>query len=249
MTQKLKDRVAIVVGSTSGIGEAIAREYATQGAKVVVTGRTKEKGEKLVKKLTDSGYDASFYQVDVTDVDQCKSLIEDTYKKYNQLDILVNNAGIAKATPLEELELEQWDATFDINIRSYFVLTKAALPYLQKSDNGSILYTSSMASIKAFDQQYAYGATKAAVSHFARMIAVGYANKGVRSNAIAPGVIDTEILANAPEEYIDSIVEGIPMKRLGKPEEIAKVAVFLASEDASYVTGQVISVCGGASIV
>lgn len=249
MTQRLKNRVAIVVGSTSGIGESIAKEYASQGARVVITGRTKGKGDKIVKEITDKGYDASFYQVDVSDPEQCKALIEDTYKKYNQLDILVNNAGIAKATAMEDLELDQWDTTFDINIRSYFVLTKAALPYLQKSDNGSILYTSSMASIKAFDQQYAYGATKAAVSHFSRMVAVGYANKGVRSNAIAPGVIDTEILANAPKEYIDSIVEGIPMKRLGKTEEIAKVATFLASDDASYVTGQVISVCGGASIV
>lgn len=249
MEQKLKDRVAIVVGSTSGIGEAIAKEFASQGAKVVITGRTKEKGEKVVKEITDNGFQASFYQVDVSDEEQCKALIEDTYKNYNQIDILVNNAGIAKATPMEDLEIEQWDRTFNINIRSYFILTKAALPYLQKSNNASIIFTSSMASIKAFDQQYAYGTTKAGVSHFARMVAVGYGNKGVRSNAIAPGVIDTEILENAPKEYIDSIVEGIPMKRLGNVKEIAKVATFLASDDASYINGQVISVCGGASIV
>lgn len=105
-----------------------------------------------------------------------------------------------------------------------------------------------MASIKAFDQQFAYGSTKAAVSHFMRMIAISYADKGICSNAIAPGVIDTEILANAPKEYIQAIADSIPMKRLGKAEEIAKLAVFLASDDSSYITGQVIACCGGSSI-
>lgn len=249
MANKLSNRVAIVVGSTSGIGQAIAEDFAAEGAKVVITGRRDKEGNDIVKKLTGKGYEASFYKIDVTDEEQCKALIDDTYKKFNRLDILVNNVGIAQATTMEDLDIDQWDATFDTNIRSYFILTKAALPYLQESGNGNILYTSSMASIKAFDQQFAYGSTKAAVSHFARMIGVSYAAKGVRSNAIAPGVIETDILANAPDGYIESIVEGIPMNRLGKPEEIAKVATFLVGDDASYITGQVISVCGGSSVV
>lgn len=248
MSQKLKDRVAIIVGSTSGIGKAIAEAFAAEGAKVVITGRRKEQGEAVAKKITDDGFEASFYQVDVNDPNQCKALIDDTYNKFNALDILVNNAGIAKAASMEELNLELWDATFNTNIRSYFVLTKAALPYLQESQNGNILFTTSMASIKAFDQQFSYGSTKAAVSHFMRMIAISYAAKGIRANAIAPGVIDTEILANAPDGYIQAIVDGIPMHRLGKSEEIAKLAVFLTSDDSAYVTGQVISCCGGASI-
>lgn len=187
----MQDRVAIVVGSTSGIGKSIAEAFAAEGAKVVITGRRKELGESIAKKMVDDGYEASFYQVDVNDPDQCKALIDDTFNKYNRLDILVNNAGIAEPASMEDLELELWDATYNTNIRSYFVLTKAALPYLEKSGNGSILFTSSMAAIKAFDQQFAYGSTKAAVTHFMRMIAVSYANKGVRANAIAPGVIDT----------------------------------------------------------
>lgn len=247
MNQKLKDRVAIVVGSTSGIGKSIAEAFAAEGAKVVITGRRKEQGEAIVNKLKEDGYEGSFYQVDVNDPQQCKALIDDTYNKYKRLDILVNNAGIAKASSMEELDINLWDDTFNTNIRSYFILTKAALPYLEES-KGNVLFTSSMASIKAFDQQFAYGSTKAAVSHFMRMIAISYARKGVRSNAIAPGVIDTDILANAPDEYIQAIVDTIPMYRLGKPEEIAKLAVFLASDDSSYITGQVISCCGGASI-
>lgn len=249
MSKRLQDRVAIVVGSTSGIGRAIANAFAAEGANVVITGRRKEKGEEVVKEITDKGFDASYYQVDVSDPEQCKALIGDSYKKYNRLDILVNNAGIAKATSMEELELDQWDATYNTNIRSYFVLTKAALPYLQKSRNGNILYTSSMASIKAFDEQFAYGSTKAAVSQFMKMVAISYADKGVRANAIAPGVINTDILAGASEEYMKAITDGIPMGKLGEPEDIANLAVFLVSDDSSYITGQVISICGGASIV
>lgn len=187
--------------------------------------------------------------MDVNDPEQCKALINDTYNKYNRLDILVNNAGIAKAASMEELDLELWDDTYNTNIRSYFVLTKVALPYLQESGNGNLLFTSSMAGIKPFDQQFAYGSTKAAVGHFMRMIAISYADKGVRSNAIVPGVIDTEILANAPDGYIQAIADNVPMKRLGKTEEIAKLAVFLASDDSSYITGQHIACCGGSSII
>ena len=214
MSNRLQDRVAIVVGSTSGIGKSIAEAMAAEGATVVVTGRRKELGESLVNKIIDDGYQASFYHVDINDPKQCKALIDDTYNKYNRLDILVNNAGIAKAASMEDLDIELWDDTYNTNIRSYFVLTKAALPYLERSRKGNILFTSSMASIKPFDQQFAYGSTKAAVAHFMRMIAISYADKGIRSNAIASGVIDTDILTNAPEEYIQAIVESIPMKRL-----------------------------------
>jgi NAD(P)-dependent dehydrogenase (short-subunit alcohol dehydrogenase family) len=249
MNKKLQDRVAIVIGSTSGIGQAIAETFAQEGAKVVITGRRQEKGDAIVKELEKQGLQTEFYQIDVTDPTQCKALIEDTVKKHGGLDILVNNAGIAQAASMEELDLALWDATYDTNIRSYFVLTKAALPHLVESAHGNILFTSSMAAIKPFDQQFSYGSTKAAVAHFMRMLAVSYAPKGIRVNAIAPGVIDTDILANAPDGYIQAIVDGIPMRRLGKPEEIAKLAVFLASDDASFITGQQIACCGGSSIL
>ena len=249
MSKRLENRVVIVVGSTSGIGKSIAERFAAEGAKVVVTGRRSEEGEKIVKEITDKGLNASFYQVDISNPEESRSLINDTYKKYGQLDILVNNAGIAKASSMEDLDLDLWDATYDTNIRSYFVLTQAALPYLEKSEHGNVLFTSSMASIVAFDQQFAYGSTKAAVSHFMRMIAVSYADKGIRANAIAPGVIDTSILDNADEDYIQAIVDGIPMKRLGQPDEIAKLAVFLTSDDSSYITGQVISIDGGSTLL
>lgn len=248
MSKKLQDRVAIVVGSTSGIGKAVASRFAEQGAKVVVTGRRKERGDAIVSELKEKGYEATFIMVDVNEPEQCKALIEGTVEKYGGIDILVNNAGIAKASTMEDLDLQLWDDTYNTNIRSYFVLTKEALPYLLKSEFGNILFTTSMAAIKAFDQQFAYGSTKSAVAHFMRMLAVSYAPQGLRVNAIAPGVIDTDILANAPEGYIEAIAEGIPMKRLGKVEEIANLALFLVSDEASYITGQQISCCGGSSV-
>lgn len=249
MDQVLKDRVAIVVGSSSGIGQAIAEEFAKQGAKVVVTGRRADRLEKVVKGITEAGGTASYYQIDITKEEECKALMEDTAKKYGGIDILANNAGVAMAATMEDLDAELWDKHYNTNIRALFFCTKYALPYLQKSKCANIIFTSSMAAIKPFDQQFAYGSTKAAVSHFCRMLAISYASKGIRVNAIAPGVIDTDILAGAPDGYIQAIADGIPMKRLGKTSEIGKLAAFLASDDASYITGQVIACCGGASLV
>lgn len=245
---QLENRVALIVGSTSGIGEAMAKAFASEGALVVVNGRRQEAGDRVVKAIEEAGGKATFIQADITKVEDCERLIEETVKTYGGFDILINNAGIAKPASMEELDLELWDSTYNTNIRSYFVLIKKALPHLLKSEHANIINTSSLASIRAFDQQFSYGSTKAAVSQFTRMLAVSYADKGIRVNGIAPGVIDTDILANAPEEYIDAIADGIPMKRLGQPEEIANLAVFLASDKASYITGQIILCDGGSSL-
>ena len=246
--KRLEGKVCLVIGSTSGIGEGIAIKMAEEGCKVVVTGRREDRGEAIVKKITEAGNTATFCKLDVTDTASCQACIDYTVATYGGLDILCNNAGVAMAATMEDLDEALWDKHYNTNIRSYFVITKAALPHLIASKNGNIIFTSSMAAIKPFDQQFAYGSTKAAVSHFCRMLGISYADKGVRVNAIAPGVIDTEILAGAPDGYIDAIVAGIPMKRLGTPRDIANCAVFLASDEASYITGQVIAVCGGSSL-
>lgn len=248
MEKKLDGKVAVVVGSTSGIGQGVAEKYAAEGAKVVVTGRRAEKGEAVVKAIEEKGGVACFMQLDVTSEENVKSVMDETVKKYGKLDIVVINAGVAMAATMEQLDTELWDKHYNTNIRAHFWCAKYALPYLLET-KGNIIFTSSMAAIKVFDQQFAYGSTKAAVSHLSKMLAISYADKGVRVNAIAPGVIDTEILAGAPDGYIQAIADGIPMKRIGQPEDIAKLATFLASDGASYITGQVIACCGGASLV
>lgn len=249
MDRKLQDRVAIVIGSTSGIGKGIAEKLAADGAKVVVTGRRQEQGEAVAAEIKANGGISSFYQLDVTVEDQVKACMDDTAAKYGGIDIVCINAGVAMAATMEQLDTALWDKHYNTNIRAHFWCAKYALPYLLQSKHASIIFTSSMAAIKVFDQQFAYGSTKAAVSHFCKMLAISYADKGIRVNAIAPGVIDTEILAGAPDGYIQAIVDGIPMHRLGQPSDIAKLASFLASDDASYITGQVIACCGGASLV
>ena len=249
MDKKLQDRIAIVIGSTSGIGQGIAEGMAAQGAKVVVTGRRAERGEAIVKGIEEKGGVASFYQLDITSEEQVKACMDDTARKYGGIDIVAINAGVAMAATMEQLDTALWDKHYNTNIRAHFWCAKYAIPYLLESKHANIIFTSSMAAIKVFDQQFAYGSTKAAVSHFCKMLAISYADKGIRVNAIAPGVIDTDILAGAPDGYIQAIADGIPMKRLGQPEDIAKLACFLASDDASYITGQVIACCGGASLV
>ncbi len=246
---KLDGRVAIVVGSTSGIGKAIGELFAEEGAQVIITGRREEVGNEVVKAIEDKGNKAAFYRVDVSDEEASRKLIQDVYNDFGRIDILINNAGIAKEVKMEDMDSDFWDAIYDTNIRSHYILTQEALPYLEESGNGSIVFTASMAALKAFDGQYAYGSSKAAIIQFMKMVAAVYAERGVRANSIAPGVIATDILKNAGEGYIDAIAETIPMKRLGEPIEIAKLALFLASDDSSYVTGQNIACDGAASIV
>lgn len=246
--KRLDGKVAIVVGSTSGIGKAIAEHFAQEGAKVVVTGRRQERGDEVVKEIQDNGGEAYFVKTDVSVEEDNRNLVKETVDKFGKLDVLYFNAGIAQATKLEDQTVEAWDKTFDTNLKAYFILAQEAMPHL-KETKGNIIATSSMASIKAFDEQFAYGSTKAGVSQLTKMLAVNGAEAGVRANAIAPGVINTDILANAGEGYIDAIAAAIPMKRLGEPEEIAKVAVFLASDEASYVSGQVIAVDGAQTAV
>lgn len=246
--KKLENRVALVVGSTSGIGEAIAKQLAADGAKVVVNGRRAEAGDRVVKEIEEAGGVAAFVRADISKEDECKNLVEETVEKFGGLDILAINAGVAQATALEDMTVDFWDNTMNINLRSAFIISQAAVPHLLKSEHAAIVTTASMAAIKAFDQQFAYGSSKAGIAQFTKMLAVAYAEKGIRANSIAPGVINTDILANAPDGYIDAIAQTIPMKRLGEPEEIAKLASFLVSDDASYITGQLISIDGGSTL-
>jgi 3-oxoacyl-[acyl-carrier protein] reductase len=252
---KLDGKVAIVVGSTSGIGKAIAERFAAEGATAIITGRRNEEGKKVVDGITKAGGKADFYKVDVRDIKSCYSLIDGVVAKYGKLDILDYNAGIGKLDKLEDTVLgtlteEVWDAIFDTNLRSAFFMTQKALPELYKT-KGSVVYTSSIAGVCPYIAQstVAYGSTKAAILMMMKAIALNVADKGVRVNAVVPGLTETDIFSSIQPKVLEETKAAIPLKKMAQPKNIADSVLFLVSDEASNITGQYIAVCGGQSIL
>lgn len=248
----LEGKVVIITGSTSGMGKASAKLFAKEGAKVVVVGRgfeaSLERGRKVVEEILADGGEAVLIAADATKEEDVIQLIDKTIKAYGKIDVLYNVAGGGKSKPLDKDTVEDWEQTLAVNLKSVFLTTKYAMPYLLES-KGSIINTSSVAAVKpVLANQYSYSAANAGVIMFSKTLARDYAAKGVRVNVIAPGVIDTPIWEQAPKAWFDELVNKLPIQRVGKPEEIAGAALFLASDLASYVTGQVICVDGGQSI-
>ncbi len=229
---RLAKKTALVTGGSSGIGKAIAQRFIREGAKVIVFDIEKP------------DYDAEFHQVDIRKEEQ----IEKAFRKINHLDILVNNAGIYFQAYVEETDKGQLDKVIDVNLKGTYLVCKHALPLIKKS-KGNIINISSALGIVPELKSPAYCSTKAAVIMLTKCMAQEYASKGIRVNAILPGPIDTPLLRNSvsSQKEIDEIAELIPMKRIGKPEEVANIAVFLVSDEASYVTGGLYSVDGGES--
>ena len=245
--KKLENKVAIITGGTSGIGESCAKAFAENGASVIITGRNKNKGLEVEKKINNFGGCAKYIYCDVTVEEEVKKLIEKTVEYFNGIDILFNNAGVfLPSLELDRLEFDSWNQTFKVNTDGYFLVTKYVMPYLLKS-KGVILNNASIAGMQSYARgcSYAYSASKAAVIQFSRMLAKNYARDGVRVNCICPGIIETPILHDCD---LRMYAERIPMGRVGVPEDVSKVAVFLVSNDAAYLTGIVIPVDGGASI-
>lgn len=251
---KLEGKVAIVVGSTSGIGKTIGERFAEEGATVIITGRRDEVGKKVVDEITKAGGKADFYKLDVMDIDNCNEVIDAVIAKYGKLDILDYNAGIANvsrsAPPrLGDITEEFWDAILDTNLKSAFFMAQKALPELINT-KGNIIFTASLAGTSAMTGKdgIPYGSSKAAVLHMMKMMALNVADKGVRVNAVSPGMTQTDILSTCTPEMLEQLTEVIPLKCISRPQDIANAALFLASDDASQITGQYISICGGASI-
>lgn len=247
---KLENKVAIVTGGTSGIGEACVDIFIENGARVVFCGTSKEKGNAVCERLKNKyGSDCKVHFVicDVSKEEEVKNLIDETINTFGRIDILFNNAGVMlPSMEVERMPIEDWRTTFDINITGMFMVTKYAKPYLLES-KGVILNNGSIAGLQhyAAGRSYAYSASKAAVIQFSHQMAKNYGEDGIRVNCICPGIILTAILhGRDPKIYEDRI----PMGRVGMPEDVAKVALFLVSDDAAYLTGQVINVDGGASL-
>ncbi|MGN0203472.1 MAG: SDR family NAD(P)-dependent oxidoreductase [Coprococcus sp.] len=246
---RLKDKVAIVTGSTSGIGVGIAKLYAAEGAKVVICGRRKEKGQAVVDEIVAAGGEAMYHFMDITAIESIDQLLADTVETYGKIDILVNNAANVglKDGRVDELTLEMWDAIFASDVRGTFYATKGVLPYMQKNENGgSIINIGSMASCAGDLGSTAYACAKAGVNMLTQYTALQYGKSKIRCNCVRPGLIVTpENEAKVPQALKDIFLSNIMVDRYGCPEDIGHMCVYLASDESTYVTGQIVNVDGG----
>ncbi len=241
----LEGKTAIVTGASRGIGKAIALKFAHEGCNIAFTDLFADENMKSTEaELQALGVKAKGYASDASNFEDTDKVVGEIVKDFGQIDALVNNAGITKDTLLMRMTEEQWDMVINVNLKSVFNFTKAAQKTMLKQRSGSIVNMSSVVGVSGNAGQSNYSASKAGIIGFTKSIARELGSRGIRSNAIAPGFIITEMTAKIPEDARKAWEESIPMKRGGTPEEVAGVAVFLASDLSSYVSGQVITVCG-----
>ncbi|MBR1770280.1 MAG: 3-oxoacyl-[Bacteroidales bacterium] len=241
----LENKVALVTGASKGIGKQIALAYANEGAQVAFTDLNRDEVmEETEKELLAIGVKAKGYASNAASFEDGERVVEEVIKEFGRIDILVNNAGITKDNLLMRMSEKDWDAVIAVNLKSVFNLTHAVQKYMIKQRCGSIINMSSVVGVSGNAGQANYSASKAGIIGFTKSVAKELGSRNIRSNAIAPGFIITDMTAKIPEDARKAWEASIPMKRGGKPEEVAKVAVFLGSDLSSYVSGQVIHVCG-----
>lgn len=242
----LEGKTALVTGASKGIGYAIAQIFAAQGANVAFTYLSSiEKGQALEKELQDMGVKAKGYRSDASDFAAAEQLINDVVNDFGSLDILVNNAGITKDNLLLRISESDWDNVININLKSCFNTVKAATKTMMKQRSGSIINMTSVVGLKGNAGQTNYSASKAGIVGFTKSVALELGSRGIRSNAVAPGFIETEMTDKLDEKTVQNWREAIPLKRGGSTEDVAKACLFLASDMSGYITGQVIQVDGG----
>ncbi len=248
---RLRDKVALITGGTSGIGEATAKLFAQEGAKVAITGRSEERGRAVVAQIAGNGGKGVFIPADVSKADDCRRSVDETLRAFGRLDILFNNAGVFYPHTVLDCTEEEWDLQMDINLKGTFLMSKFALPGMIARSSGVIINNSSGWGIVGGDSAVAYCASKGGVVLLTKAMAVDHGQQGIRVNCLCPGDVDTPML---PEDARlrglnwDAYLAGCanrPMGRIGTPDEIAKAALFLASDDSSFMTGATLVVDGG----
>ncbi len=244
----LKDKVAVVTGGTRGIGYAIVKKYLENGAKVVLFGSKKESVEKALDSLKQENpnWEVEGAYPDLTDAEQVAQEIEKIGQKYGRLDILVNNAGISQSTKLENYDPADFANIMDLNVKALFNAIQPAVKIMRAQGSGCILNTSSMVSISGQPSGVGYPTSKFAVNGMTVSLARELGPSNIRVNAVAPGVTKTDMVAALPEKMIQPLIATIPLRRIGEPEDVANAFLFLASDMASYVTGEILSVDGAA---
>ncbi|MCR8659328.1 SDR family NAD(P)-dependent oxidoreductase [Paenibacillus endoradicis] len=245
MTKRFEGKSVIVTGGASGIGEATVKEFIKEGAQVVIADMS-DKGQQLSDQLNKEGYISYFFKTDVTDEDNVKNLITATVEKFGKLDVLFANAGIGGASLVHETEYSQWKKIIDINLNGVFLCNKYAIQQmLQQDSRGVIVNNDSIHGVAGKAGVGAYSAAKGGVKLLTQTASAEYAKEGIRINTVNPGYTDTPLLGGLPKEVKDELVSLHPIGRLGRPEEIAKAVLFLASDDASFITGASLLVDGG----
>lgn len=241
----LDNKTALISGATRGIGRGIAVKFAQEGANVVFTYRSSvEKAQTLEEELKGYGVRAKGYQSDAADFEAAESLCKEVIKEFGAIDVLVNNAGITRDTLIVRMNEQQWGDVIQTNLNSVFNLTKNSIRSMMKTRKGSIINITSIVGMRGNAGQSNYAASKAGIIGFSKSIAQEVGSRNIRCNAVAPGFIATEMTDELKDEVRDAYLKSIPLKRFGNVEEVADVCLFLASDMSSYVSGQVISVCG-----
>ena len=240
----LEGKVAIITGGTRGIGFAIAKKFLENQAKVIIFGSKKESVDNAIQNLKlESSYEIDGFYPNLTSEDELKEVFSIIQNKYGHIDILINNAGISSKTKIEDYTEEEYEKVTNLNIKSVYTCSKIIIPYLKKTQ-GVILNTSSMVSIYGQPSGIMYPASKFAVNGITKSLARELAPYKIRVNAVAPGIINTDMVKNLPKELIEPLVKTIPLGRIGEPEDIANAFLFLASDMASYISGVILSVDG-----
>lgn len=244
--EMLTGKVVLVTGATRGIGRAIALKFASEGADVAFTYRSQhEAADSLVKEIEALGRKSRGFSADAADFDSAHEVVAQVHKEFGRIDILVNNAGITKDGLMMRMDEAQWDSVIDTNLKSAFNFIHACTPVMARQRGGSIINMSSVVGLSGNAGQCNYSASKAGLVGLAKSIAKEMGSRGIRANCIAPGFIATDMTGTLPEDVRKEWEKQIPLRRGGRPEDVANVALFLASDMSAYVTGQVINCCGG----
>jgi 3-oxoacyl-[acyl-carrier protein] reductase len=242
----LEGKVALITGTRRGIGRAVAEKFAEQGADIACTVRSlSDSVLETQAELEKYGVRVMFYASDAADFKQCHEVVERVVADFGRIDILVNNAGITKDGLMLRMSEQQWDDVINVNLKSAFNLIHAVLPVMSRQRSGSIINMSSVVGVSGNPGQCNYSASKAGMIGLAKSIAKEMGGRGIRANCIAPGFIETDMTANLSDDARENWLKSIPLRRVGVPEDVANVALFLASDMSSYVSGQVIQCCGG----